>query len=168
MEILKQREIKSYLTQSSVFCFSTSFVLFVSPLSPHIQLCCFCLTSSFFSVSSLFLLSFFPGFYLSSFFFYLCCYSFILPITVLSFFVPACLPHFSLTPSPTIPPAPHFSLHLALHLPLLLSSGCVLEAVGFDAFINSPSVPLRVPPNGMDGWMDGWLDGWLAGWLVGW
>lgn len=32
----------------------------------------------------------------------------------------------------------------------------MLEAVGFDAFINSPSDPLRVPPNGMDGWIDGW------------
>lgn len=43
--------------------------------------------------------------------------------------------------------------------PLLLSSGCVLEAVGFDAFINSKSVPLRVPTNRMDEWMDRWMDG---------
>lgn len=57
-----------------------------------------------------------------------------------------------------------------------LSSGCALEAVGFDAFINSPSVPLRVAPNGMDGWTDGWMEirgsrggGWVGvcGWGAG-
>lgn len=35
----------------------------------------------------------------------------------------------------------------------------MLETVGFDAFINSLSVPPRVPPNGMDGWIDGWGSG---------